>query len=55
MTDMLDIAKGGGLSLRFIDDIAYGVQGLTDDGNVEKLEDWMKKAEDWKEKHGAQF
>ena len=53
--DLLDIPKEEGLSLGFIDDIAYGVQGLTDDGNVEKLEDWMKKAEDWKERHGAQF
>jgi Reverse transcriptase (RNA-dependent DNA polymerase) len=46
--DMLDIPKEGGLSLGFIDDLALGVQGLTDDGNARKLEGWMKEAEDWK-------
>ena len=35
--DLLDIPQPQHLSLGFIDDIAYGVQGLTDAGNVEKL------------------
>jgi len=53
--DLLDIPPPQHLSLGFIDDIAYGVQGLTDTGNVEKLQEMLEKAEEWRKMHGAQF
>jgi hypothetical protein len=53
--DLLDIPKQRELSLGFIDDITYGVQGLTDKGNAEKLAEMLEEAETWRRKHGAQF
>src|SRR5436190_8815496 len=42
-------------SLGFIDDIAYGVQGPTDEENAETLEHLLHEAEQWRSKHGAKF
>jgi len=42
-------------SLGFIDDIAYGVQGQSDEENAQKLQRMLKKAEEWKNRHGAKF
>jgi hypothetical protein len=53
--DLLDIPAPPHLSLGFIDDIAYGVQRLTDKGNAEKLQEMLEQAEEWRQKHGAQF
>jgi hypothetical protein len=41
--------------LGFIDDIAYGVQGETEEGNARELERMLMEAERWREKHGARF
>src|SRR5579859_2281164 len=38
------------LALSFIDDIGYGVTGLTAKGNVERLEELMPGAEEWAKK-----
>jgi len=35
--DLLEVPKQQVQSLSFIDDITYGVQGLTDEGNAERL------------------
>src|SRR5262249_54753133 len=43
------------VSLGFIDDIVYGVEGCTDRGNARKIMRILKKAEEWRKKHGAQF
>ena len=43
------------MSLGFIDNIAYGVEGESDKGNIRKLKNMLKKAEDWRSKHGAKF
>ena len=53
--DLLDIPQPQPqhLSLGFIEYIAYGVQGLTDTGNVEKLQQMLEKAEEWRKMHGA--
>jgi ribonuclease HI len=53
--DLLDVPKQRGQSLGFIDDIVYGVQGLTDDGNAERLATLLKEAEEWRKGHGAKF
>ena len=57
--DLLDLPQKCGLrlaqSLGFIDDIAYGIQGPTDEGNVETLEGLLREAEKWRSKHGAKF
>ena len=53
--ELLEIPKPSDLALGFIDDIAYGVGGLTAQGNVEQLERILQKSEEWKHKHGAQF
>lgn len=53
--DLLDIPSERELSLGFIDDIAYGVEGLTDLGNTERLKVMLKEAEQWRRMHGAQF
>ena len=47
--------RSGVLSLGFIDDIAYGVQGETEEGNLRELEKMLIEAERWREKHGARF
>ena len=54
-SDLLDIPKKEGQSLEFINDITFGVQGLTDAGNAEKLGNWLEKAEIWRRRHGAKF
>jgi hypothetical protein len=43
------------LSLGFIDDITYGVAGLTDEGNVDRLQTILTRVEQWRRRHGAQF
>ena len=53
--DLLDIPKDREMGLGFIDDIVYGVQGDTDKANARKLKLMLKKAEEWRKKHGAQF
>jgi len=53
--DLLDIPSIRGLSLGFIDDIAYGVQGESGRENAKELEAMLKKADKWREKHGARF
>src|SRR5579859_1214810 len=55
--DLLEVQEGrsGELSLGFIDDIAYGVQGETVEANARSLEGMLRKAESWREKHGARF
>jgi ribonuclease HI len=47
--------RSGVLSLGFIDDILYGIQGETEEGNARELEGMLAKAETWREKHGARF
>ncbi|PYS85965.1 MAG: hypothetical protein DMF62_17495, partial [Acidobacteria bacterium] len=54
--DLLDIPRSNNhLALGFIDDIGYGVRGLTPEGNTARLEEMLAKAEEWRRKHGAQF
>ena len=54
--DLLDIAsRFQGKSLGFIDDIMYGTEGSTDTENVQKLEQMLQSAEEWRGKHGVQF
>ena len=53
--DLLDIPGRRGQSLGFIDDIAYGVQGETDEENVEALKEILEEAEEWRRRHGARF
>jgi hypothetical protein len=49
------VHKEGTMSLGFIDDIVYGVEGNTDWGNVQKLGKLLKKAEEWRTRHEAHF
>jgi len=53
--DLLEVPKQRGQSLGFIDDITYGVQGLTDEGNAERLKTMLEEAEEWRKRHGAKF
>jgi len=55
--DLLDITtrREGAISLGFIDDIVYGVEGFLDLGNTRKLKGILTEAEEWRKKHGAQF
>ena len=53
--ELLEIPKAPDLALGFIDDITYGVSGLTAQGNIERLQATLSKSEEWREKHGAQF
>ena len=54
--DLLDmVPQDQATSLGFIDDIMYGVQGSSDHENADRLEQILQKAEEWREKHGAQF
>jgi len=53
--DLLDIPQQRGTGLGFIDDITYGVEGFTDKGNVRKLKQLLREAEEWRKKHGVQF
>jgi ribonuclease HI len=58
-SDLLEIPRKSeettAQSLGFIDDVAYGVQGESDKQNAEKLTKMLNLAEEWKQKHGAQF
>jgi len=53
--DLLDIPGNDGSSWGFIDDIAYGVQGESDEQNAEELQRMLEKAEQWRERHGVKF
>ena len=53
--DLLDIPSERELSLGFIDDIAYGVEGHSDWANAERLRVMLEEAEEWRRMHGAQF
>jgi len=53
--DLLDIPGTRQQSLGFIDDIAFGAQGSTDEENAEELKAMLDKAERWREAHGARF
>jgi hypothetical protein len=53
--ELLEITKPQALALGFIDNMAYGISGLTAQGNVERLQAFLSKSEEWKERHGAQF
>ena len=55
--DLLDITEDqdSAISLGFIDDVVYGVEGGTDRGNARRITRILKKAEEWRKKHGAQF
>jgi ribonuclease HI/endonuclease/exonuclease/phosphatase family metal-dependent hydrolase len=55
--DLLEIpgVRSGLLSLGFIDDIAFGIQGETEEGNARELERMLMEAEGWRQKHGARF
>ena len=53
--DILTIPHGQDLSLGFIDDIMFGVCGLIDTGNAERLGNMLKEAEEWRNKHSVQF
>jgi endonuclease/exonuclease/phosphatase family metal-dependent hydrolase len=55
--DLLDIpgVRSGVLSLGFIDDIVFGIQGETEEGNARELERMLMEAERWREMHGARF
>ena len=39
----------------FIDDIAFGVQGMSDEGNAWILQQMLEDAEGWRRRHGARF
>ena len=56
-TELLEIPenRSGMLSLGFIDDIVYGVQGQIAERNVKDLKVVLVKAESWRERHGARF
>ena len=57
--DLLDVPEKCGMEnaqiLQFIDDIAYGVEGLTDEGNTERLGKLLDETEVWRRKHRARF
>src|SRR5204862_7803856 len=53
--DLLEIPGNKGLSWGFIDDIAYRVQGESDEQNAKELQSMLMKAEEWREKHGVRF
>jgi ribonuclease HI len=55
--DLLDITRRYPYchSLGFIDDIAYGIQGQSDDRNAAMICAMLEEAETWRRKHGAQF
>jgi ribonuclease HI len=55
--DLVDTLKilGIDLALGFIDDVAYGVSGMTAELNAKALEPVLKTSEEWRKKHGAKF
>ena len=54
-SDLLDIPSRKQLGLGFIDDILYGAQNTTAAANAKQLEWLLRKAEQWRQQHGAQF
>jgi len=52
--DVLDDAEDN-LAIGFVDDIAYGIAGRSDEENIEALGNILERAEKWREKHGVQF
>jgi Reverse transcriptase (RNA-dependent DNA polymerase) len=54
--DLLDIStKDNATALGFIDEVVYGVSGISDTANVRKLKRILKHTDEWRSKHGAQF
>ena len=53
--DLLEVPERVDLGLGFIDDIAYGVQGLLAEDNARRLKKMLEDAENWRWKHGARF
>jgi len=47
--ELVEIPKAPDLALGFIDDIVYGISGLTAQGNIERLQVILSKSEEWKE------
>src|SRR5438046_9843056 len=47
--DLLEIPGNKGLSWGFIDDIAYGVEGESDEQNAKELQRLLMKVEEWRE------
>ena len=43
------------LSLGFIDDVVYGVEGTSAGSNLWRLQQMLQGAETWRQRHGAQF
>ena len=43
------------LALGFIDDVVYGVRGISARSNVRTLQHMLQQAEVWRKKHGSQF
>ena len=54
-SDLLDIPSRKQLGLGFIDDILYGTQNTTAAANAKQLERLLRKSEQWRQQHGAQF
>ena len=55
-SDLLDIPKKGKqLGIGFIDDILYGTQNRTATANTRELKRLLIGAEQWRQRHGAQF
>jgi hypothetical protein len=48
----LNIPQAQHLSLEFIDDIVFGMQGLTGAGNVERLQGMLEKTDRFENKVG---
>src|SRR5579859_7940487 len=53
--DLLDIPGICRLSLGFMDDIVYGVQGESDEENPKELRRMLMRVEKLREGHGARF
>ena len=55
--DLLDVTRDSTntMSLKFIDDIVYRVEGESDTGNIQKIKRLLEKTEEWRKKHRAQF
>ena len=56
-TDLLDITENrdSAVSLGFVDDIVYGVEGASDRGNARKINEILRRVKEWRRKHGVQF
>jgi ribonuclease HI len=53
--DVLEVSEQKVDSLGYIDDIAFGTSGETDESNIQKIQEVMERAEEWRIKHGVQF